>query len=105
MTAATEREELREFVRGVAMALPPSYFGSRLAINAMVDAMLAAGYRRAPGWRPIETADKTSGAEILGSRWHNGRMTKEPFISFWSPTLSKFYCDPTHFMPLPSAPR
>jgi len=42
-----EREELINFVRSVAMSLPPSDFGSHRAIEAMADAMLKAGMRRA----------------------------------------------------------
>ncbi len=55
-------------------------------------------------WQPIETAERQPGEEILGSRWYDGRMIKEPFITFWSPTLGKFYVDPTHWMPLPEPP-
>ena len=55
-------------------------------------------------WQDIETAPKEPGKEILGSRWYGETMIKEPFITFWSPTLNKFYVDPTHWMPLPSCP-
>lgn len=59
-------------------------------------------------WQPIETAQKKAGIEIIGTRWafRDGKATciREPFISFWSPTLNKFYCDPTHFIPLPEPP-
>lgn len=34
-------ESVREFVRSVAMSLPPSDFGSTRAINAMADAIIA----------------------------------------------------------------
>lgn len=49
-------------------------------------------------WVPIGEAPRAVGEEIVGCRWHDGVMTKEPFISFWSPTLGKFYCDPTHYI-------
>ena len=60
-------------------------------------------------WQPIETAPKVAGVEIIGTRWafsDDGKATciREPFISFWSPSLNKFYCDPTHFILLPSPP-
>ena len=56
-------------------------------------------------WQPIENADKgNSSKEIIGSRWYGGKMTKEPFITFWSPTLGRFYCGPTHFIPMPEPP-
>lgn len=56
-------------------------------------------------WQPIGDAPKESGIEILGVRYHNGKMTKEPFITFWSPTLHKFYVDPTHWVKLPDKPK
>ena len=55
-------------------------------------------------WQPIETAIQDIGVEILGSRWSGGTMVKEPFITFWSPTMSKFYLDPTHWVPQPAPP-
>jgi hypothetical protein len=63
----------------------------------------------ADGWMPIETAEKVAGIEILGTRWGfdgKGKATciQEPFISFWSPTLNKFYCSPTHWIPSPKPP-
>lgn len=58
-----------------------------------------------PGrWRPIAEAPQASGVEIIGTRWFGGKCVREPFISFWSPTLNKFYCDPTHFILMPEAP-
>lgn len=56
-------------------------------------------------WQPIATAPKVcDGTEIIGVRYDNGYMTKEPFLSFWSPSLGRFYCAPTHWMPLPQVP-
>lgn len=55
-------------------------------------------------WLPIESAPKITGVEIIGAGFISGKMIKEPFISFWSPTLEKFFANPTHWMPLPSAP-
>ncbi len=56
-------------------------------------------------WQPIETAPREAGNEILGCRWSGGKMVKEPFITFWSPTLDKFYMSPTHWVPLPEPPK
>jgi hypothetical protein len=51
-------------------------------------------------WLPIGQAEMETGKEILGVRFHGGIMTKEPFISFWSPSLNKFYLSPTHYQPM-----
>ncbi len=61
---------------------------------------------RSPGerWLTIDSAPKLVGREILGSAWSNGRMVREPFITFWSPTMQKFYANPTHWVPLPLPP-
>lgn len=59
--------------------------------------VLKAGQPSHEPWMPISMAEKVSGKEILGVSFHRGLMTKEPFISFWSPTLNKFFCNPTHF--------
>ena len=63
-------------------------------------------------WDPIATAPKGNDeklVEVLGCCWTKlaGRwvMSKELFITFWSPTLGKFYCSPTHWTPLPDPPR
>lgn len=55
-------------------------------------------------WQPIAAAPVETSAEILGCRWYNGKMTKEPFITFWSLTLGRFYLNPTHFIHLPEPP-
>lgn len=55
-------------------------------------------------WLPIEVALHDAGTELLGSRWSNGVMTKEPFVTFWSPTMGKFYNNPTHWIQFPDAP-
>ena len=61
-------------------------------------------------WQLISDAPTVAGIEILGSRWYwsdeKDRMicVREPFVSFWSPTLGKFYCDPTHFIHMPGTP-
>ncbi len=62
-------------------------------------------------WLPISEAPKGTDdklVEILGCNWSRigGRlvMSKEPFITFWSPTLGKFYCSPTHWVTLPAEP-
>lgn len=58
----------------------------------------------ANGWMPIETAPKHAGTEIFAARFglHADGVTtmciREPFVSFWSPSLGKFYCDPTHWL-------
>ncbi len=60
-------------------------------------------------WFHIGSAPKISG-EFIGTRWGWSETLqkmvciREPFISFWSPTLNKFYCDPTHWAPLPRTP-
>jgi hypothetical protein len=59
-------------------------------------------------WQPIETAPKEV-IEIIGIRFvrdEGGKMicTREPFVSFWSPSLNKFYCDPTHWIEMPERP-
>lgn len=56
-------------------------------------------------WQPIETAKKIPGKEILGCRWHDGIMKKEPFVTFWSPSLNKFFVDPTHWVEMPDPPK
>lgn len=55
-------------------------------------------------WYVIDKAPKISGKEIIGCRWAGGHMTKEPFITFWSTTLHKFYASPTHWIPMPYPP-
>ena len=68
----------------------------------------AADALAAQEWRPIIDAPHLTGVEIIGSRWaDNGERfvcIREPFVSFWSPTLGKFYCNPTHFWPMPLPP-
>ncbi len=51
-------------------------------------------------WIPIVDASKIAGKEMIGIRRLDGKAS-DPFITFWSPTLNKFYCDPTHFIPMP----
>ena len=55
-------------------------------------------------WQPIDTAERVAGKEILGVRWYDGTMIKEPFVTFWSPSLNKFFVNPTHFVPMPGPP-
>lgn len=55
-------------------------------------------------WRPISLAEKETGVEILGIKILDDRIVKEPFVTFWSPTLNKFYCEPTHYIDMPLAP-
>jgi hypothetical protein len=55
-------------------------------------------------WQPIETAPKEPIQEVIGVRFASDVMTKEPFITFWSPSLQRFYLNPTHWMPLPPPP-
>ncbi len=69
-------------------------------------------------WLDINLAPKIAGREIVGCkllydvypsedstkgafRWV---YIKEPFVTFWSPTLNKFYCNPTHWIPMPIFP-
>ncbi len=52
-------------------------------------------------WRNILQAPREPGKEILGVVFIKDHMVKEPFITFWSPTLKRFYCNPTHYIPLP----
>lgn len=54
-------------------------------------------------WQPIETAPKDI-TEFLGVIYRDGVMAKEPFISFWSPTLNKFFANPSHWIPIPKLP-
>ncbi len=55
-------------------------------------------------WMPIKCALEVAGHEIIGSRWAGDRMIKEPFVSSWSPTMNKWYVDPTHWIAMPEAP-
>jgi len=55
-------------------------------------------------WQPIAKAEKETGKEIIGGRFVEGVMIRDPFISFWSPTLNRLYCEPTHWLPLPQTP-
>jgi hypothetical protein len=54
-------------------------------------------------WQHIDDAPK-DGSEILGVRYYNRAMSKEPFLTFWSPTLNRFYLSPTHWIPIPELP-
>ena len=61
-------------------------------------------------WKPIESAPRENCKEFIGTMWafnEDGKPVclKEPFISFFSPSLNKFFASPTHWMPLPSPPR
>ncbi len=56
-------------------------------------------------WLDISMAPRVPGQEILGCRWGGNKMTKEPFVTFWSPTLNKFFVDPTHWVPMPDPPK
>lgn len=55
-------------------------------------------------WRPIDTAPKDPGKEIMAGKFGlhlDGKTTvceRDPFVSFWSPTLGKFYASPTHWL-------
>jgi hypothetical protein len=60
--------------------------------------------RKEQQWQPIDAAPKVSGKEIIGTRWAGGVCIREPFVSFWSPTLNKFYCDPTHYIQMACPP-
>jgi len=61
-------------------------------------------------WLPIETAAKSGQCnEFIGSKWifdkdGSAKCIKEPFISFWSPSLGKFFAEPTHWTELPAPP-
>lgn len=64
-------------------------------------------------WKPIISAPHVAGTEIIAAKFgkhFDGRTmcVKEPFISFWSPTLGKFYASPTHWLcvcpPMPRLP-
>lgn len=55
-------------------------------------------------WNPISEAKKTPGLEILGVDIRGGKIFREPYLTFWSPTLQKFYCSPTHWVPFPDMP-
>ena len=59
---------------------------------------------RALRWLPIISALREPGIEILGVRFAGGVCLREPFVSFWSSSLGKFYCDPTHYIPMPEKP-
>lgn len=52
-------------------------------------------------WIPIDEAEKISGHEVIGVVIREGRIVKEPFMTFWSPSLDRFYCSPTHFVWMP----
>lgn len=56
-------------------------------------------------WLSIEEAPRETGTEIIGIRWVDGKCLREPFISFWAPTLQKFFGSPTHFIPMPKLPQ
>jgi hypothetical protein len=55
-------------------------------------------------WLPIETAPRENSTEILGCCYAERRMVREPFVSFWSPTLNKFFGSPNYWVPLPKLP-
>lgn len=52
-------------------------------------------------WKPIAEAPHDVGREILGVIRRGSVVIKEPFISFWSPTMGRFYCSPTHYIDMP----
>ena len=64
--------------------------------------------RDASAWRPIETAPRDPAIQIIAVRFvfEGGKTTciKDPFISFWSPSLNKFFAGPNYWTPLPAAP-
>lgn len=55
-------------------------------------------------WKPIATAPKVAGKEIMAATFAlhvDGKSTycqRDPFVSFWSPTLGKFFAGPTHWL-------
>lgn len=54
-------------------------------------------------WQPISTAPKDV-TEFIGCKIYEGKLLDAPILSFWSPTLNRFYCNPTHWIPLPLIP-
>lgn len=57
----------------------------------------------APEWQTIDSAPREPRA-IIGTIWHENAMMRSPFITFWSPSLGKFFANPTHWIPLPAPP-
>jgi hypothetical protein len=56
-------------------------------------------------WLKIELATKIPGQEIIGAIIdQDGKIQRDPFISFYSRTLQRFFCEPTHFIPMPDQP-
>jgi len=54
-------------------------------------------------WQPIESAPKERSVEFIGVRKQEHGWS-DPFVSFWSPTLNKFYCSPSHWIAWPADP-
>lgn len=52
-------------------------------------------------WKPIKDAPHIPGREIIGIIVGGS----DPFTSFWSPTLNRFYREPTHYIDFPSFPK
>jgi hypothetical protein len=55
-------------------------------------------------WQTMETAPRENSTEFLGCNYVEGRMVREPFVSFWSPTLNKFFGSPNYWVPIPKLP-
>ncbi len=82
----------------------------RLSGEEITRALNAAPQAAMPSreWQPIETAPRDPAIQIIGTRFafegDKATCIKEPFISFWSPSLNKFFAGPTHWTALPAPP-
>ena len=52
-------------------------------------------------WIKAADFDKATGKEAIGVQYIGTRMVREPFITFWSPSLGRFYGNPTHCISIP----
>jgi hypothetical protein len=81
---------------------------ARAALGSTTEAV-ATPAGDAPVWQPINTAKQDVSIEIIGARFasegEKATCIKEPFVSFWSPSLNKFFAGPTHWTVLPAPPR
>lgn len=53
-------------------------------------------------WIPVAEAPKIPGRELIGISIDRN---SDPFFTFWSPTLNRFYCTPTHVIEMPEFPQ
>lgn len=58
------------------------------------------------GWQKIETAPKNQ--RIIGvwkdGKWQAAELWWDDMVEEWTHTSADYYCNPTHWMPLPPPP-